>query len=241
MDLIRSKIERPSPAPHLTRPRLVDALRASVDSGLVTLVVGRAGTGKTCAVADLTATIQGRVAWYTVDESDTDFDRFTAYLFETLGLQQRTAVHDLRPERVAERVIVEVLQRPCAPDVLVLEDLHVVFDEPWFGPFISRLLPILPSTIHVILTSRVMPPVPLWRMRSKQSLAVVDESLLTFTEDEAVLLFARNSLPEVSARAAMRATRGRAARLDAFVRCLAESALQTGVVLPFDLSYRRTG
>lgn len=241
MDLIRSKVERPSPAPHLIRPRLVDALRASVDYGLVTLVVGRAGTGKTCAVVDLTSALPGRVAWYTVDESDTDFDRFAAYLFDTLGLQQRPAVHDLRPERVAERVIVEVLQRPTAPDLLVLEDLHVVFDEAWFGPFISRLLPILPSTIHVIMTSRVMPPVPLWRMRSKQSLAVVDENLLTFTDDEAVQLFSLCGLPEVSAHAAMRATRGRAARLDSFAQCLTGSASRPAVVLPFDSTRRRTG
>lgn len=240
MELIRSKVERPSPAPHLIRPRLVDVLRTGVDAGLATLVVGRAGTGKTVAVADLARSMAGRDAWYTVDESDTEFERFAAYLFEALGLRQRPDTRDLRPERVAELLTVEVLDRPNAPDLLVVEDLHLVYDTSWFGPFFSRLLPMLPGTVHVLMTTRAMPPVPLWRMRSKQSLAVVDEDVLTFSEAEAAQLFARYGLPEVSARAAIRATRGRAARLDAFAQCLAGDNPVYGVSTSSS-PFRRTG
>jgi ATP/maltotriose-dependent transcriptional regulator MalT len=65
--------------------------------------------------------------------------------------------------------------------LVVIEDLHLVSDSDWLVPFFSRLLPLLPSEVHVLITSRSLPPAPLWRMRSKQSLVVIDEARCAFT------------------------------------------------------------
>jgi hypothetical protein len=60
--------------------------------------------------------------------------------------------------------------------VIVIEDWHLVYDSTWILPFFERLF--APEK-HILITSRSMPPAPLWRMRSKQTLLVVyNDSLL---------------------------------------------------------------
>jgi len=58
-----------------------------------------------------------------------------------------------------------------------------------------------------------LPPTPLWRLRSKQMLRVVDESELAFTLDETVALFKTYGLPEETARVAWTQTQGKAATI----------------------------
>ena len=66
----------------------------------------------------------------------------------------------------------------------------------------------------MLITGRSLPPAPLWRMRSKQTLCVVEESVMAFTEEEAKKLFASYGLREEQALSALAQTRGRAASLD---------------------------
>jgi ATP/maltotriose-dependent transcriptional regulator MalT len=67
---------------------------------------------------------------------------------------------------------------------------------------------------HMLITGRSLPPAPLWRMRSKQTLCVVEESVMAFTEEEAKKLFASYGLREEQALSALMQTRGRASSLD---------------------------
>jgi ATP/maltotriose-dependent transcriptional regulator MalT len=69
-----------------------------------------------------------------------------------------------------------------------------------------------------MLLGRSLPPTPLWRMRSKQTLCVLDEAALAFTLSEACRLYASYGLPAERAETALRETRGRAATLDARAR-----------------------
>jgi ATP/maltotriose-dependent transcriptional regulator MalT len=85
-------------------------------------------------------------------------------------------------------------------------------------PFFRRWLPLLPPEAHVMLLGRSLPPTPLWRMRSKQTLCVLEEESLAFTLEEARALYASYGLPTSGADAALRETRGRAATLDARAR-----------------------
>jgi len=224
MPLVRAKLERPAPVPHVVRRRVNELLEASVRSALATLVVGRAGTGKTLAAVDFADRASGRVAWLTVDASDTDFERFATYLLESLGLRANSGLALLPSERFAMHLVSELADCADAPRFVILEDLHLVYDAPWFGPFIGQFLPMLPRNVHALLTARAFPPVPLWRMRSKQSLSVVDEDALAFTDLEGIQLFARYGLGEATARTAVRTTRGRAVRLDGVARHLAGHA-----------------
>ena len=92
----------------------------------------------------------------------------------------------------------------------------MVYDFEWVVPFFRRLLPLLPPEVHILITSRTMPPAPLWRMRSKQTLSVIEEEALGFTRQEAVELFGSYKLSSEQANLALEHTRGRAAPLARF-------------------------
>jgi ATP/maltotriose-dependent transcriptional regulator MalT len=92
-------------------------------------------------------------------------------------------------------------------------------------PFFKRLLPLLPADVHLLITSRTMPPAPLWRMRSKQTLSVIDEEALAFTRQEAILLFKRHGLTQEHASLALDHTHGRASALARFAAKLGEVAI----------------
>jgi hypothetical protein len=100
--------------------------------------------------------------------------------------------------------------------LIVIEDLHLVYDADWVVPFFRRLLPLLPADVHVLITCRSLPPTPLWRLRSKQMLGVVDETELAFTVQEAIALFETYGLAEEHARIAWIQTKGRAGMIAEF-------------------------
>jgi ATP/maltotriose-dependent transcriptional regulator MalT len=93
-----------------------------------------------------------------------------------------------------------------------------LYDAEWIVPFFGRLLPLLPVEAHMILIGRTLPPAPLWRMRSKQTLRVIDESAMAFTLAEAEELFDSYGLPAKPAAQALAETWGRAAALDRAAR-----------------------
>jgi LuxR family maltose regulon positive regulatory protein len=124
---------------------------------------------------------------------------------------------------LAEALVVELSEGECEPLLIVIEDLHLVCDSEWVVPFFRRLLPLLPTEIHMLITSRTMVPAPLWRMRSKQMLVVIDEETLAFTRVEAVELFRSFGLTNEQASIAFDHTRGRAGVLASFAAGLSES------------------
>jgi ATP/maltotriose-dependent transcriptional regulator MalT len=73
----------------------------------------------------------------------------------------------------------------------------------------------LPAEIHVFILGRGLPPAPLWRLRSKQRLCVINESMLAFTQFEAEGLFASYGLDAQRANASLTKTGGRAAAIHA--------------------------
>jgi LuxR family maltose regulon positive regulatory protein len=133
---------------------------------------------------------------------------------------------------LAEAFVHELERNPGPPLLVVIEDLHLVCDADWLVPFFRRLLPLLPSDVHMLITSRTMPPAPLWRMRSKQTLAVIDEDTLSFTRNEAVQLFESYKLTAEQASIAFDHSHGRAAALATLAATLqyAETADNTIVV-----------
>jgi ATP/maltotriose-dependent transcriptional regulator MalT len=124
---------------------------------------------------------------------------------------------------LAEAFVYELLEQKGESLLIVVDDLHLVYDAEWVVPFFRRLLPLLPAEAHMLITGRSLPPAPLWRMRSKQTLCVIEEPTLSFTELEAKRLFASYELTEAQASAALKQTRGRAATLDAMARVLSEA------------------
>jgi LuxR family transcriptional regulator, maltose regulon positive regulatory protein len=232
MQLIPSKIAPPVIPPRLRRERLLDVLEESLICCTSTILSGRAGTGKTTLAADFADSCGRRVAWYKVDAPDADCRTFFQYLVATVGAQRpgfgQGALSSL-PETLladeaslaAEFFVHELLERVSSPLLVVIEDLHLIYDTPWVVPFFRRLLPLLPAEVHLLITGRSLPPAPLWRMRSKQMLRVIDEAALAFTPVESIELFSHFGLAPEQARKALAETHGRAALMSTAARVAA--------------------
>src|SRR6185295_953716 len=138
----------------------------------------------------------------------------------TLGAEQllelSQAVETINAELLADALVFQLGETKGEPLLIVIEDLHLVYDAEWVVPFFRRWLPLLPPDVHVLITCRSLPPTPLWRLRSKQMLRVVDESELAFTLEETIALFASYGLGEEHARVAWRQTSGRAGSISEF-------------------------
>ena len=98
---------------------------------------------------------------------------------------------------------------------MVIDDLHLIYDAVWVAPFFHRLLPLLPAETHMLILGRGLPPAPMWRLRSKQRLVVINEHMLAFTKTEAEELFSGYGLDAEEASLALERTGGRAAGLHA--------------------------
>ncbi len=231
MQLILDKITPSSLTDHLERPRLLAKLRESLETCTCTVISGRAGSGKTTLAADFAESCGRAVAWYKVDAPDADLRIFFEYLLASIRQQKPGFKGDsLQPlldsgdpddvTRIADAFIFELLQAELPNLLVVIEDLHLVCDAPWVVPFFRRSLPLLPRNVHAVITSRTLPPAPLWRMRSKQSLAVIDEAELGFTRPEVIELFARYGLSKEQAGIALDHTHGRASALTSCVKSL---------------------
>lgn len=231
-ELVSEKISIPRPFPVVSRPRLTGLLEDSLRSCTSTILSGRAGTGKTVLALDFALNCGRRVSWYKVDAPEAELEVFFHYLTESIR-KQRPAfgttfsflVNTMAPEQtslLAEAFVYDLGDGGGEPLLIVIEDLHLVCDSAWLVPFFKRLLPLLPPDVHLLITSRTMPPAPLWRMRSKQTLCVIDEGTLAFTRQEAALLFKKHGLAQEHASIALDHTHGRASALARFAAKLSE-------------------
>ena len=228
VQVIPEKITPPAELPRVSRERLLAMLGESVEGCNSTIIAARAGTGKTMLANDLARRAGRRVAWYKLEAPDSELPVFLRHLCASLNrarpgfgektlarLDEAAGVDDV--PLAVEYLIYELLESN-EPVLVVIDDLHLVYDAEWMVPFFRRWLPLLPPEVHVILLGRSLPPTPLWRMRSKQTLCVLDEEALAFTPAEAHALYASYGLNGSGAEAALRETRGRAATLDARAR-----------------------
>ena len=224
---IHEKIAIPMAGPRTSRLRLLKLLTENLVSTNATVVNGRAGTGKTALAADFARHAGRAVAWYKVDAADNNLRLFCEYLVTAVRLQRPTlgaeqllelsqVVETVSAELLADALVFQLGETKGEPLLIVIEDLHLVYDAEWVVPFFQRLLPLLPADVHVVITCRSLPPTPLWRMRSKQMLRVIEESELAFNFDETLQLFKTYGLNEEHARAALRETNGRAVAISNF-------------------------
>src|ERR1043166_127631 len=228
MQLILEKINEPSVTTPTARPRLAALLQNNLDSCASTIISGRAGSGKTFLVSDFAHKCGRPVAWYKVDAPDSEIPVFFEYLAASIAQQRANfdeeSIRSLAAistaddiPLLAERLVFELSEGPATPLLIVIEDLHLVCDTDWLVPFLEPFLRLTPPNVHILITSRSLPPAPLWRMRSKQTLTVLSEETLRFTRQEVLELFAHKGLSREQAFIALDHTHGRAAALTRFV------------------------
>jgi len=222
--ILAEKLTVPDLGEMVARPRLHELLEKSLSQCCATLISGRAGTGKTALAVDF-ARKYSKVAWYTVESTDVDWKTFSAYFAAALsGMSRRPSLMRVRlnqrtadSESEIDQFLIDTFGYMPAnrkkPILLVLDDLHRIFDAEWFGDFFNMLVYSLPENIHLLLLCRSKPPAPLWRLRSKQMLNVIDEKLLAFDEDETARLFSGTGISDEQVRRARSESFGRVSKL----------------------------
>ena len=180
--LLKTKLHVPTPRPTLLpRARLVARLDASPGT-VLSLVSAPAGFGKTTVLSEWatrTPEARRRTAWVSLDPRDNDPTTFWSYVV--------AAVQTVVPGAGDSGGIEALLNDLHAADQevsLVLDDYHVI-ESAAVHEGMSFLVEHLPPHVHVTLSTRADPPLPLARMRARQQLLEVRAADLRFTPEEA--------------------------------------------------------
>ncbi|HEX6577420.1 MAG TPA: LuxR C-terminal-related transcriptional regulator [Jiangellaceae bacterium] len=180
--VIESKLHPPpTRAGTVPRAALVDRLTGS--SAPVVAIVAPPGYGKTTLLAEWQETESRAVVWISLDSGDNDPVVLTTHLataldrIESLGPPVFAALSS-----TGTSVISTVLPRLGAaiaamsrPVVLLLDDLHVVNDQVSLD-VVAEIAERLPPGSQLAVTSRVVPDLPLARLRARGALAEVGAS-----------------------------------------------------------------
>jgi LuxR family maltose regulon positive regulatory protein len=223
----------------VARPRLLQELQRGLDEHRkLTLISAPAGYGKTTLVAEWLSNLQSetqnpksRISWLSLDEVDNAPRRFLHYFLaafqlvdESLGalVQGMLAMPDLPLlPRLLDDLLNELAETE-APLVLVLDDYHVI-SSPEIHAALEYFLDHQPASVHLILTTRADPSLPLARLRARRQMTELRARDLRFSVGEARAFFGLANLPlaENALRALDERTEGWAAGLQ-----LAALALQ---------------
>ncbi|MCU1676653.1 MAG: LuxR family transcriptional regulator, partial [Frankiales bacterium] len=201
MPVLATKLFVPPPrAQAVPRPRLIEQLDDGVRAGRrLTLVSAPAGFGKTTVFSEWIAEKrrlgpQVRVAWLSLDESDNDPVRFLTYLVAALhqadpDIGSAGYNTQLSVEATLTALINEVARSPHKI-ILVLDDFQLI-EEASIREAVVFLLDHLPSKLHLAISSRSDPLLPVARLRARGELTELRASDLRFTPDEAAAFLNR--------------------------------------------------
>ncbi|MCU0495218.1 MAG: LuxR C-terminal-related transcriptional regulator [Chloroflexaceae bacterium] len=191
--LLATKLYRPQPRPNaVARPHLLARLNAGLHHRL-TLIAAPPGFGKTTLASAWLATSGRPAAWLTLEYADNEPTRFLAYLvaaLQTLGPTPGTEVAALlqSPQPPPIEALLPLLLNDLTtlpqPALLVLDDYHVL-DNSTIHQALAFLLEHLPPQLHLVITSREEPPLPLPRLRARSQLTELRAADLRFTPAEA--------------------------------------------------------
>jgi LuxR family transcriptional regulator, maltose regulon positive regulatory protein len=194
--LVSTKL-RPSQArPNLVaRPQLTARLERQASRKL-TLISAPAGFGKTTLLGEWAASRldEQSVAWVSLDEADNDPARFLSYLVAALqtideqigeGVLSSLQAPGPPPVRALTGALLNELADYPGTLAIVLDDYHLI-DSDQIHAIVAFLLERLPSNVHLLIASRIDPPLPLARLRARGQIAEIDAADLSFAREEAV-------------------------------------------------------
>jgi LuxR family maltose regulon positive regulatory protein len=196
------------------RRRLVERLNEGVH-GKLTLISAPAGFGKTTLMSEWINQTERPAAWVSLDEGDNDVVRFLAYFVTALqkiragigetALAVLQSPHPPKIESLLTGLINEIADflddpSPALPFdgaqdkrggsghglALALDDYHVLEAQPIHAALIF-LIDHLPPQMHLVITTREDPPLPLARWRARGQMTEIRAGDLRFTDAEAAI------------------------------------------------------
>jgi LuxR family maltose regulon positive regulatory protein len=190
--ILATKLYIPHPRPKVViRLRLVERLNAGLQ-GKLTLISAPPGFGKTTLISQWIAEGERPTAWLSLDEGDNDPVRFLTHLvaaFQTIapniGGRALSLVQSPQPppdESILTSLLNDITTIPD-PFTLVLDDYHVIDAQP-VDNAITFLLEHQTPQMHLAITTREDPNLPLPRLRVRGQLTELRSPDLRFTPSE---------------------------------------------------------
>jgi LuxR family transcriptional regulator, maltose regulon positive regulatory protein len=182
----------PPPQKKVLRPHLIERLKEGLHRKL-SLISAPAGFGKTSLVSELAATSGRQVAWLSLDEADSDPARFLAYLVAALpmitpNMGEKVLGSLLSSQQLPVEAILNALLNEITASanslVLVLDDYHRI-DSALVDKAITYIIEHQPPHMHLVITTREDPQLPLSRLRARNQLTELRAADLRFTPSEA--------------------------------------------------------
>src|SRR5205807_5716951 len=198
------------PGSLVERSRLLGELDAAFSHPL-TLISAAAGSGKTTLLSAWVAaspqvlsrggTKQGAerrgagpaCAWLSLDEADNDPIRFWLSVIAavqtclpTFGEAAREMLHSPQapPLSTILTMLLDEMEQVEREFILILDDYHVISDQAIHDSLLA-LLNHPPANVHLVLSTRTNPALPLSRFRVRSQLIEVRDQDLRFTRQEA--------------------------------------------------------
>src|SRR6266540_5768944 len=184
----------PSPAKVVVRARLLERLtRGLLRSPNVTLISAPAGFGKTTLVSEWVASSSLPVAWLSLDESDNDPARFLVYVISALqtispnvaaGLVDVLQSSQSSPIESILTALINKITNILDDFFLILDDYHTIDAKP-VDDALAFIVEHLPPRMHLVITTREDPALPIPRLRARDRLTELRAADLRFTPAEA--------------------------------------------------------
>src|SRR5262245_11057532 len=194
--LLATKIGIPTIRPDLLpRSQLIGRLEEAASRDVV-LVSTPAGFGKTTLLASWAKRTERPLTWLSLDPDDNDPGRFWRYIVAAVerlhnGIgKQAFSLFNASAQPTPKAIVTALLNELAArPDelVLVLDDYHLI-ESHAVHDSLAFLLEHLSPGMHVVISSRSDPPIPLARLRARGQLAELRTANLRFSFEEVAAL-----------------------------------------------------
>ena len=195
MPLLKTKLfVPPVQGKRIERLRLIRRLDEGRSVGL-TLISAPAGSGKTTLLGEWCAaagTGNWPIVWLSLDKGDNDPNRFWIYFISALqGIRPGIGKAALEMVGQLEAVPQEFILSSIVNDVLqveedfsfVLDDYHLISSES-IQESMAFLMDHLPPRMHLIISGRSIPALPLARLRIQKQVVEICAEELRFTSEE---------------------------------------------------------
>lgn len=198
--LLSTKVNIPPVRSNLvSRGRLMDRLNEAVSSKL-TLISAPAGFGKTTLISAWVQESRVPCAWLSLDADDNNLERFLSYAITALkavspkvGGTTLALLHSTQTSPVESvlTVLINELSSLSHDFCLVFDDYHLI-DSQAVDAALAYLIEYVPQRMHLVLTSRSDPALPLSRLRARGQLLELRQADLRFTPEEAASFLNQN-------------------------------------------------
>lgn len=196
--ILRTKIQIPRLRPNrVARTHLIEKIELGIANGArLVLLSALAGAGKTTLAAEWAERHPGEVAWVSLDSSDNDATSLWQHII--------AAIERVAPELTAEaktfldsggtsvqgavNALINSLFESPSTLYLVLDDYHQI-TQPSAHAHLQYLVENQPANLHLLLTTRADPPLPLSRMRARGQLVELRGADLRFQPEETTRFF----------------------------------------------------